>query len=562
MQSDRSIVLEVDQPGFAEARDFLAVFAELEKAPEHVHFYRVTPISIWNAAAAGLHAEPLLDGLAARSRFPVPPSLESEIRDWFRRYGLLRLERGEGALTLTSSEPDLLGELARARDVAPLVQVANGVLRVEEGNRGLLKQALIGLGYPVEDLAGYRTGEALKDLRLRERTTSGEPFALRPYQEEAARVFWAAGAAHGGSGVIVLPCGAGKTVVGMAVMDLLREETLVLTTNTVAVRQWRRELLEKTTLREEDIGEYTGERKNLRPVTIATYQILTWRRGREEPFEHFDVFGRRDWGLVIYDEVHLLPAPVFRATAELQTRRRLGLTATLLREDGREEDVFSLIGPKRYGVPWKDLESRGFIAEARCVEIRLSLSPEERQLYMSAPARTAYRIASTTPGKLNVVEDLLACHANERVLIIGQYLDQLRELSARFELPLITGRTPVGERERLYEAFRSGAIMRLVVSKVGNFAIDLPDASVAIQLSGAFGSRQEEAQRLGRILRPKSDGSAAVFYAVVTAGTKDADFAAKRQRFLAEQGYSYEIREVGEPTQDGPDGVLARGEAS
>lgn len=544
VQGDRSVLLEVDQPSFEEARDFLAQFAELEKAPEHVHFYRITPISVWNAASAGLDLDALMEGLESRSRFPLPGNLEVELRDWYARFGLLRLERVEDRLLLRSEDPARLGELASARSVAPyLTDGPEDSFVVDEGNRGLLKQACMELGYPVQDIAGFREGRELEEYGLRETTLGGKPFDLRGYQREAARVFWAGGSVQGGSGVICLPCGAGKTVVGLAVIDRIRTWTLVLTTNTVAVRQWKRELLDKTTLTDDDVGEYTGERKEVRPVTVATYQILTWRKDKDAHFEHFDLFSECDWGLVIYDEVHLLPAPVFRATAELQARRRLGLTATLVREDGREGDVFSLIGPKRYEVPWKELESGGYIAAARCIEIRVPLTRDIERRYLDAEPRHAAKIASCNPAKLDVVAELLEQHATDRVLVIGQYLDQLRELVDRFDLPLITGKTPTAERERLYGAFRDGSITRLAVSKVGNFAIDLPDANVAVQISGAFGSRQEEAQRLGRVLRPKEDGGSAFFYALVSAGTKDQDYAAKRQRFLTEQGYGYEIRD-------------------
>jgi len=547
VQGDGSILLEVAQPGFDEARDFLALFAQLEKAPEHVHFYRVTAISVWNAAAAGLDLDDLLAGLASRSRFPLPENLVVDIRDWYRRYGLLRLERVDGRLLLRSSDPELLDQLVHADSLSGLLSDRTGEdVSVDEGRRGLVKQALMRLGYPVEDLAGYRSGAMLDGFALRDKTREGVPFTLRSYQADAAQVFHAGGTARGGSGVIVLPCGAGKTIVGLAVMDQLRTQTLILTTNTVAVRQWKRELLDKTTLDESMIGEYTGDSKRVAPVTIATYQILTWRRSKTGDFEHFNVFAERDFGLVVYDEVHLLPAPVFRATAELQARRRLGLTATLIREDGKEDEVFSLIGPKRYEVPWKDLEASGWIATATCVEIRVPLPPALAQKYLETPARQAAKVASTNPKKLDVVAELLEQHGDDRVLIIGQYLDQLRDLAKRFGIELITGRTSTAERERLYAAFRSGAIARLVASKVGNFAIDLPDANVAIQVSGSFGSRQEEAQRLGRILRPKQGGGGAAFYAVVSGGTRDQEFASRRQRFLAEQGYAYEIREWSE----------------
>ena len=544
VQGDGSVLLEVQVPGFEEARDFLALFCELEKAPEHVHFYRVTRISVWNAAAAGLSIDDLLSRLEDMSRFPLPQNLLLEIQDWYRRYGLLSLLRRDGRLLLEGSDPDLLGELASAREVAPLLKEGPaGSFLVDEGDRGNLKQALIHLGYPVEDLAGYREGADLPGFALATELAGGEAFQLRGYQREAAQVFHAGGSVQGGSGVIVLPCGAGKTIVALAVLDLLKTQTLILTTNTVAVRQWKRELLEKTCLSEDQIGEYTGEEKVIAPVTIATYQILTYRKNKGGDFEHFDVFTKNDWGLVVYDEVHLLPAPVFRATAELQARRRLGLTATLVREDGKEDEVFSLIGPKRYEVPWKELESGGWIAVARCVELRVPMGDDLRRQYLDAENRAAFRLASTNPAKLELVEELFERHSEDLVLVIGQFLDQLAELQDRFGIPVITGKTPTAERERLYAAFRSGEIRRLAVSKVGNFAIDLPDANVAIQISGSYGSRQEEAQRLGRILRPKKDKAEALFYALVTAGTQDQDYAAKRQRFLAEQGYCYEIKE-------------------
>ncbi len=544
VQGDRSVLVEVAAPGFEEARNFLARFAELEKAPEHIHFFRISALSIWNAASAGMELEELLEGLAARSRFPLPPNLVSEIRDWYRRYGLLRLEREGDLLLLRSQDEELLGELVGAESVSKYLRDGReGGFLVEEGDRGNLKQALIQLGYPVLDLGGYREGARLPDFGFREEMAQGGRFSLRPYQREAAQLFYAGGAATGGSGVIVLPCGAGKTIVGMAVMDLLKTWTLILTTNTVAVRQWKRELLDKTSLGEEDIGEYTGERKEIRPVTIATYQILTYRKEKEGEFEHFHLFGDRDWGLLIYDEVHLLPAPVFRATAEIQARRRLGLTATLVREDHKETDVFSLIGPKRYDVPWRELESGGHIAKASCVEIRVPIEGEERRCYLQASPRNAFRLASTNSRKLEALKELLQAHKGDRVLIIGQYLDQLERIRADLGIPMITGKTSTQSREKLYMAFRKGELRVLGVSKVGNFAVDLPDANVAIQVSGSFGSRQEEAQRLGRILRPKSDGSEAVFYALVSAGTVDQEFAAKRQRFLAEQGYGYRIEE-------------------
>jgi DNA excision repair protein ERCC-3 len=547
VQGDRTILAEVHAEGFAEARDVLALFAELEKSPEHVHTYRITPLSIWNAAAAGLTAERIIAFLTEKSRYPVPPNIERDIEENIRRFGLLRLERRDGVLMLTSADEKLLASLARDSTLKRYFErngAVPGVLPVVEALRGEVKQALIHIGYPVEDLAGYTPGAAL-EFGLRDTCLGGEqPFVLRPYQGEAADVFHAGGTEKGGSGVVVLPCGAGKTIVGMACMHRLQTQTLILTTNTIAVRQWRSELLDKTTLTRAEVGEYTGDTKEIRPVTVSTYQMLTYRRRQSGEFTHFSNFSARDWGLVIYDEVHLLPAPVFRVTAEIQARRRLGLTATLVREDEREDEVFSLIGPKKYDVPWKILERQGWIATAHCVEVRLPLRSELAIGYGHAGSREKFRIASENPDKLPVVEQLVSRHGDDRVLIIGQYLDQLDMLAAELGCPLITGRTPTRERETLYDRFRTGDLSVLAVSKVGNFAVDLPDANVAIQVSGTFGSRQEEAQRLGRILRPKSDRRPAIFYSVVTRDSREEHFANNRQLFLTEQGYTYEIRDI------------------
>ncbi len=545
VQGDRTVLLEVAAPGFVEARDFLSRFAELEKSPEFFHTYRITPLSIWNAAAAGLAADEILEFLRARSRYPVPANVEKDVRDNIRRFGLLRLERADNDLVLASPDATLLADLARHPAVKKLLGAVrpDGRVMVPPAFRGEVKQALIKVGYPVEDLAGYAPGTPY-EFRLRSATRGGAPFAIRPYQRDAADVFYAGGTERGGSGVIVLPCGAGKTIVGMAAMERVQARTLILTTNVVAVRQWRSEILDKSTIPESDIGEYTGESKLVRPITIATYQILTYRRRKSDPFVHFDLFSADRWGLVIYDEVHLLPAPVFRVTAEIQATRRLGLTATLVREDHKEEEVFSLIGPKKCDVPWKVLERQGWIATARCVEVRIGIPPEMKHDYVSSGARAQFRLASENPSKLAVVRDLLERHRDDRVLIIGQYIEQLNDLAARLEAPLITGKTANKDRERLYRSFREGEIPVLLISKVGNFAIDLPDASVAIQVSGTFGSRQEEAQRLGRILRPKANGTSAWFYSLVTRESKESEFANHRQLFLTEQGYSYEIRDV------------------
>jgi DNA excision repair protein ERCC-3 len=537
-----------EHPRFAAARDQLALFAELEKSPDYLHTYRITPVSIWNAAAMGIDADKIESILDEFSCVPVPRGVMQEIRSWIDRYGLLRIEKRVSSdgerFELVARDADALTDVLGHEQIRKLCDVdSSGRAFVTPLNRGTIKQALIKIGYPVEDRGGYLDGDPLS-IALRSRTLSDRPFALRAYQSNAARAFYAGGTVLGGSGVVVLPCGAGKTVVGMAVMQMVGTKTLILTTNTVAVRQWRDELLDKTELRPEQVGEYTGDEKCVAPITITTYQMLTWRRTRTGDFEHFRLFSRENWGLVIYDEVHLLPAPIFRVTADLQARRRLGLTATLVREDGKEDEVFCLIGPKRCDVPWKVLEGQGFIAAASCVEVRVPLDAGLRSSYASADARGKFRVASENPGKIAVVERIVAKHSGGRVLIIGQYIDQLNALARHMNAPLITGKTPTVERERLYAAFRSGSIGLLIVSKVGNFAIDLPDANVAIQISGTFGSRQEEAQRLGRILRPKADGSAAVFYSIVTLSSRDQDFAQRRQLFLTEQGYTYEIIEA------------------
>jgi len=531
VQSDKTLLLEVDHPGAPECRRAIAPFAELERSPEHVHTYRLTPLGLWNARAAGHDAEQVVDALLKYSRYAVPHALLVDVADTMDRYGRLRLEKHPvHGLVLVGSDRPVLEEVLRSKKVMPLIgaRVDPDTVVVHPSERGHLKQVLLKLGWPAEDLAGYVNGEA-HPIALNE-----SDWTLRPYQREAAESFF-----HGGSGVVVLPCGAGKTLVGAAAMAQAGATTLILVTNTVSAHQWRTELLKRTSLTDEEIGEYSGQRKQIRPVTIATYQVMTTRR--KGVYAHLEVFDARDWGLIVYDEVHLLPAPIFRMTADLQARRRLGLTATLIREDGREGDVFSLIGPKRYDAPWKDIEAQGYIAPADCVEVRVTLTDHERLAVATAEPDQRYKLASTTRTKDRLVEALVAQHAGEQILVIGQYLDQLDELGERLGAPVIKGETTVRERERLYDAFRTGEINLLVVSKVANFSIDLPDATVAIQVSGTFGSRQEEAQRLGRVLRPKADGRAARFYAIVARDTIDQDFAAHRQRFLAEQGYAYRI---------------------
>ncbi|MBW7864807.1 MAG: DEAD/DEAH box helicase [Candidatus Hydrogenedentes bacterium] len=544
IQSDRSILLETDGPAFEDARDCLATFAELVKSPEHIHTYRLTALSLWNAAAAGMTAQEIVDGLERFTKYEIPQNVLTEIRDTVARYGRLKLYRHlDGRLVLESEDSLLVVELLNNRLLQPYIQGSPDGKRifVKPEERGNIKCALLKIGFPAEDLAGYADGAPL-EVDLRGKALSGRDFGLRKYQRESVDAFYAGGSNRGGSGVVVLPCGAGKTIVAMGAIAAVKTHTLILTTNTVALRQWKAELLDKTSLTDEDVGEYSGDSKTIRPVTIATYQVLTYRKTKDSEFIHFSLFDEGQWGLIIYDEVHLLPAPVFRATASLQARRRLGLTATLVREDGREEDVFSLIGPKKYDVPWKVLERQGWIAQALCTEVRIRLAEESRYQYAVAAKRAKFRIASTNPSKLRLCERLVERHRNDNVLVIGQFLDQLKVLSKHFKAPIITGSTPVRERETLYQQFRTGEVKLLIVSKVANFAIDLPDANVAIQVSGTFGSRQEEAQRLGRILRPKSDaGTVAQFYSLVSRDTCDQDFSVKRQLFLTEQGYRYEI---------------------
>ena len=560
VQSDRTILLEVDHPLHAEARDAVAQFAELEKSPEHIHTYRLSPLSLWNAAAGGMTEQMIIELLTSYSKYDIPANIIFEIREYVGRYGRIKLYRDGDALLLTSADSALIAEILHHKRTQPLLlrQIDAHTLQVNAARRGHIKQALIHIGFPAEDLAGYTDGSPLP-MKLQSITTEGEAFEPRAYQYGASAAFYAGGAPSGGSGVIVLPCGAGKTIVGLATMADIQRATLILTPNTIAVRQWIQEIVDKTDVPPEMIGEYTGDRKEICPITVSTYQILTYRRpnskgqahktideATEDDFPHFSLFTGFDWGLIIYDEVHLLPAPVFRITAEIQARRRLGLTATLVREDGREADVFSLIGPKKYDVPWRELERQGWIATAECHEIRTGMTEDEQLNYAIADEREKYRIAAESPEKLDVVRFLAERHRDDQVLIIGQYIDQLKVLAEELDAPLLMGKTSNKQREKLYEQFRRGEIKRMVVSKVANFAIDLPDANVAIQVSGTFGSRQEEAQRLGRILRPKSDGGLAYFYSIVTRDTRDQEFSANRQLFLTEQGYRYVIEDAEE----------------
>jgi len=531
VQSDKTALLEVDHPMAGEARHELAVFAELERAPEHIHTYRITKLGLWNARAAGHDSDFVLGVLDKFAKFAVPTSVRIDIAETMNRYGRLSIRRdSQGELELVSEEPAILAEATKHRKIAELLdgRISQTAFKIQPWARGQVKQELLKLGWPAEDFAGYTPGTP-HEIALTDGT-----WHIRDYQTQAVEKFW-----QGGSGVVVLPCGAGKTIVGAAAMSVAKTNTLILVTNTVSARQWKAELLKRTTLTEEEIGEYSGSMKEIKPVTIATYQILTTKRKNE--YAHLSLLIAKDWGLIVYDEVHLLPAPIFKMTADLQARRRLGLTATLVREDGKEGDVFSLIGPKRFDAPWKEIEAQGYIAPAACFEIRIDLPEEERLNYAMSNQEDRYRIAATSPMKIDVIKRLLAKHTGEPTLIIGQYLDQIHTIADALQMPMITGETPVDERERLFELFRTGAITTLVVSKVANFSIDLPEASVAIQISGSYGSRQEEAQRLGRLLRPKADGRSASFYTLISRDTVDQDFAQNRQRFLAEQGYSYEI---------------------
>ncbi len=540
IQSDSTLLLDVHNNNFPAARNDIAPFSELEKSPEHIHTYRISPLSLWNAASAGLGSDHIVEILEKWSRFDIPDNIIFSIKDVISRFGKLVLKEtdNKNKLNLIIYDKMILAELSAIEKLKKYLFPIEQGFSVNLVDRGSVKLELIKLGYPVKDEAPLIDGDPL-DIKLRDTTKSGFGLTVRDYQIESAETFCGDGKVGSGFGVIVLPCGAGKTVVGMKIMDILKTNTLILTTNVAAVHQWIEELKDKTHIAEDDIGEYTGDRKVIRPVTVATYQILTWRPDNKSDFPHFSLFTKKNWGLIIYDEVHLLPAPVFRVTAEIQSMRRLGLTATLVREDGRQEDVFSLVGPKRYDVPWKELESKGWIAEANCYEIRIDLPESLKIEYAVAEKRKKFRIASENYQKVAIVKQLIKNHREDSILVIGQYIEQLKILSKSLSAPLITGKTPNPERERIYNAFRRGEEKVIVVSKVANFAIDLPDASVAIQVSGTFGSRQEEAQRLGRVLRPKKRNS--YFYSLVSRHTTEEEFALNRQKFLTEQGYKYHI---------------------
>lgn len=554
VQSDMTVLLETMGPRYEEARAFLNQFAELTKSPEYLHTYTITSLSLWNAASAGLPAESIVVGLNAFAKYDVPVNVSTEIVEMMRRFGTVKLRKREsdGSLYLECLELSAAREILSSPKVKEFLgeKLSDKEILILPETRGRVKQALIKLGYPVEDLAGFNEGEFL-DVQLPVTTKKGAKFSLRTYQQEAAELFYAGGSAAGGSGVLVLPCGAGKTVIGITCMSKVKQKTLVLTTNVTALRQWKNEIVDKTNLDPKDVGEYSGERKDICPVTVSTYQILTYRDRKNDEYPHMALFQAHNWGLIIYDEVHMLPAPIFRAVADIQAKRRLGLTATLVREDGKEDDVFTLIGPKRYDKPWKELESQGWIAEAICTEIRVPMSEDLKLQYSVADVRMKYRLSMENPAKLKVVAQLLERHKGDRILIIGQYLGQLDSIREMTNVPIITGQTPNVERDRIFGDFKSGKIQVLIVSKVANFAIDLPDANVAIQVSGTYRSRQEETQRLGRVLRPKSDGSSAWFYSVVTKNSKDQECAKKRSLFLTEQGYRYCIQVLNTEDLDG-----------
>ena len=545
VQSDHTVLLEVHNPLYAEARNGLVKFAELIKSPEHVHTYRITPLSIWNACAAGVLIDEILDTLDQYTKYPIPEHIRIEIKDFASRYGRIKLNRDKRGLVLETDTALLAEELAHNKAIMPLLmdRLSDNEFLILPVNRGKIKQHLIKIGYPADDLAGYKTGESF-EFKVRDCCLSGIPFHFRPYQKNAADIFHAGGAKTGGSGVIVMPCGAGKTIVGISCMNLIQSSTLILTTSITAIRQWKSELLDKTTIDDDQIGEYSGNKKEVLPITISTYQIMTYRTKNTDEFPHLELFNERNWGLIIYDEVHMLPAPVFQITAGLQARRRLGLTATLVREDNKEDDVFALIGPKKVDIPWKDMENQGWIATAHCCEIRMPLDQTIQMDYAVANGRAKFRIASENPLKIDIVKSLLNQHADRQILLIGMYIDQLKAIAKNLDIPIITGKTPQKKRDSLYAHFKKGDIRMMAVSKVANFAVDLPDVSVAIQISGTYGSRQEEAQRLGRILRPKPGENQAYFYSIVSKDTVEQDFALKRQLFLCEQGYEYAIKYV------------------
>ncbi|MCR5437090.1 MAG: DEAD/DEAH box helicase [Treponema sp.] len=546
VQGDRSLLLDVHARLAEECRNALIPFAELEKSPEHLHTYKLTPLSLWNAASAGFSADDAVAVLEKYARYDLPQAVIAWIKEVCSRFGKITLEpceEGEKLLLVAATEAiykeiGANGAVKKYLEEGGFDRLNHPCYLIKLTDRGTIKQLLLEAGWPVKDQVALADGEPL-DFNLRQTTAAGQTFEIRDYQISAAKALVGDKGPGTGFGTIVLPCGSGKTIVGMQIMDMLKTSTLIITTNISAVHQWIDELLDKTNLTKDDIAEYTGENKEIRPVTVATYQVLTWRPDKEGPFPHFSIFHERPWGLIIYDEVHMLPAPVFRVVAELQAVRRVGLTATLVREDGCEGYVFSLVGPKRYDVPWKELERDKWIASAECIEVRIDLPQSSEIDYAVAGAREKHKIASQNPDKLAVVTQIINKYPEDKILVIGQYLEQLDQIAKQLEAPIITGKTPTAERDRIYGEFRKGNIRVLVVSKVANFAIDLPDASLAIQVSGTFGSRQEEAQRLGRILRPKERTSR--FFTLITRNTVEEEFSSNRQKFLAEQGYSYRI---------------------
>ncbi len=544
IQSDYTFLLEVEHDQYADCRDFLVLFTELVKSPEFIHTYKVTPLSLWNAAALHITLEHIMGGLERFSKYTIPGNVLLVIKEWYEQYGKLVLEKVDENLLRLSIEDAMIFERIAQDDSLKSFWKGRekNALFLEIHDRGNIKHALIKVGYPIHDLCGYLKGEHF-DIALRDIDLQGKVFSLRAYQKEAIESFYQSGTTGGGNGIIVLPCGSGKTIIGLGTIAAISNCTLIITTNNVSVHQWRNELIQKTMVNPEDVGEFTGAIKEIKPITITTYQMLTYRKSASSPMENLTIFTKRNWGLIIYDEVHTLPAPVFRATTEIQAKRRLGLTATLVREDGKEDDVFALIGPKRYDVPWKILENLGFIAEANCFEIRVKFDTKREREYVFADKRSRYRIAAENSKKISLVQELLEKHKHDKVLIIGQYITQLDLVASLLHLPVIMGKTKNEDREKIYNQFRSGEISVLLVSKVANFAVDLPDANVLIQISGSYGSRQEEAQRLGRILRPKKNAS--YFYSLVTHNSDEQDFSSNRQLFLVEQGYKYNIHYYG-----------------
>lgn len=540
VQGDQTLLLDVHSATFEEARDEISRFAELEKSPEHIHSYRISPLSLWNAASAGLNALEIKRIMDNYSRYPIPGSVMEGIGALMNRWGKIQMEEtdDEKILFLSVSDPYLFKEIEAHRKLKKFLTPGNEGFFLELYNRGSVKVEMIKLGYPVEDLVPLKDGEPL-NVSLRKNTLDGKELSIRDYQMDANHAFIGNKKPGNGFGTVVMPCGSGKTIVGISVLASLKTQCLIITPNVASLHQWRDEILDKTDLKPEDIGEYSGDKKTIGAVTIATYQVLVWRKNKESDFPHFGLFRAKNWGLIIYDEVHLLPAPVFKVTAEIQAMRRLGLTATLVREDGAEEEVFSLVGPKRFDIPWKQLESSGWIAEAFCQEIRIDLDDEDKLNYAVADRRKKYRLAAENHRKYEITKAIIENHPDDQILVIGQYIDQLTRIAKELKAPLITGKVNNKDREKIYKDFKDKKVSVIVVSKVANFAIDLPDASVAIQLSGSFGSRQEEAQRLGRILRPKKRSSH--FYTLVSRFTLEEEYARNRQKFLTEQGYKYHI---------------------